>query len=217
MQPCRAPSPPLITSQASDYSPKYKAIGGHGAEYSLQKEVPYQCRLVTAFLVALGRDAARRDIIKTGRGHSEFRDAEKHWHEGIPGMPDVWLRTALQDLPDTDRGQDRMIRLSAKSAEGYLRRWFSKAEQGEEQEANGGSPPQTRCGSPARGQGRAKTLGWPRGRGGGFAPVCWLGSGTVDPSVGVESGLPWPSRCCAAPFSFPPDPPVIPLAQRNPP
>eukprot|EP00668_Euglena_longa_P000955 GGOE01001146.1.p1 GENE.GGOE01001146.1~~GGOE01001146.1.p1 ORF type:complete len:763 (+),score=144.16 GGOE01001146.1:330-2291(+) len=104
-----------ILHQVAGFALGYPATNKSGASYSLQNQVPFQLRMTTAFLAALGRNPNDKfTIVKTGEGHYEFKPDETE----PQGLRWVSLRTPLKDLKHP-------IRWSSRNAEAWLRKWYT--------------------------------------------------------------------------------------------
>eukprot|EP00667_Euglena_gracilis_P006239 EG_transcript_6292 len=104
-----------ILNQTAGFALGYPATSKSGASYSLQNQVPFQLRMTTAFLVALGRNPNDKFmVVKSGEGHYEFKPDEPE----PQGLRWVSLKKPLKSLKQP-------IRWSSKHAEAWLREWYT--------------------------------------------------------------------------------------------
>jgi len=105
-----------IVHGAAGFAVGYPATSqATGVSYSLQNQVPYQLRMTTAFLAALRRNPNDKYmIVKTGKGHYEFKPDEPE----PQGLRWVSLSVPLSR-------QSRPIVWSSKNAERWLREWYT--------------------------------------------------------------------------------------------
>eukprot|EP01010_Urceolus_cornutus_P004952 NODE_82_length_2547_cov_290.341473_g63_i0.p1 GENE.NODE_82_length_2547_cov_290.341473_g63_i0~~NODE_82_length_2547_cov_290.341473_g63_i0.p1 ORF type:complete len:764 (+),score=160.34 NODE_82_length_2547_cov_290.341473_g63_i0:70-2361(+) len=101
-------------NNAAGFDSGYPVQSPCGRGFSLQNAVPYQLRLATALLTALGRD--KSDIgqcIKSGAGHWEFTPEETN----VLGLRPVHLLRPLKQFTGE-------LVFSADRAEQWLREWY---------------------------------------------------------------------------------------------
>eukprot|EP00667_Euglena_gracilis_P002212 EG_transcript_2211 len=104
-----------ILQTAAGFAMGYPATNRNNVSYSLQNEVPYQLRLTSALLVALGRNPNDKFmIVKSGRGHYEYKPEEPE----PQGLRWVSLSMPLHQLTEP-------IVWSSRNAEKWLREWYT--------------------------------------------------------------------------------------------
>lgn len=104
-----------ILQTSAGFAMGYPATNKSGISFSLQNEVPFQLRLTSAFLVALGRSPNDKlSIVKTGKGHYEYKPNEPE----PQGLRWVSLSAPLHQIKTP-------IVWSSKNAEKWLREWYT--------------------------------------------------------------------------------------------